>query len=169
MIDRGGFSRRALVERGARAVAALVGMGWLNAPGALQALAARAPGGDDDDPPEAVKRVLAARFGDRTLRKGRVQLDVPENAPDGRAVPVFLETDLPVTATEWVKAFHLLVDFNPDIYVAGFTLSPAMGIASIDTRIKMRRTSFVRAIAETNRGELYYAATKVFVTLNGCG
>ncbi len=44
-----------------------------------------------------------------------------------------------------------------------------MGAASIDTRIKMRRTSYVRAIAETNSGELWTAATKVFVGLNGCG
>lgn len=169
MVDRSGFSRRALLARGAHVVAALAACRWLSAPDALYALAARRPDDDDDDPPEAVRRVLAARFGDRPLRKGRVQLDIPENAPDGRAVPVFLETDLPVTATEWVKAFHLLVDHNPDIYVAGFTLSPAMGVASIDTRIKMRRTSYVRAIAETNRGDLFYAATKVFVTLNGCG
>ena len=124
---------------------------------------------EDDEPPEQVKRVLEAHFGKRPLRKGHVQLDIPEEAPDGRVVPVFIETDLPMTPVEYVKAVHVVVDHNPDIYLAGFQLTPALGASSIDTRIKMRRTSYVRAIAETSRGELWYAATKVFVTLNGCG
>jgi predicted secreted protein len=121
-------------------------------------------GPDDDEPTEEVKRVLKARFGDRTLTKAHVQFDIPENAPDGRFVPIFLETDLPLTADHYIKAFHVIVDHNPDIYVAGF-----WGVASIDSKIKMRRTSYVRAIAEMNTGELYVSAKKVFVTLNGCG
>ena len=121
-------------------------------------------GPDDDEMTEDVKRVLKARFGDRTLTKAHVQFDIPENAPDGRFVPIFLETDLPQTPDHYVKAFHVIVDHNPDIYVAGF-----WGVPSIDTRIKMRRTSYVRAIAEMNSGELYVSAKKVFVTLNGCG
>jgi sulfur-oxidizing protein SoxY len=126
-------------------------------------------GPDDDEPTEEVKRVLKTRFGDRPLVKSHVQFDIPENAPDGRAVPIFLETDLPQSPDRYVKAFHVIVDHNPDIYVAGYTLSAATGAASIDTRIKMRRTSYVRAIAELNTGELYVSAKKVFVTLNGCG
>ena len=49
------------------------------------------------------------------------QLDVPENAPDGRSVPVFVETSLPMVSTDYVKAIHIVVDHNPDIYLAGFT------------------------------------------------
>jgi sulfur-oxidizing protein SoxY len=126
-------------------------------------------GPDDDEPTDEVKRVLKARFGDRALTKSHVQFDIPENAPDGRAVPIFLETDLPQSPDRFVKAFHVIVDHNPDIYVAGYTLSPATGAASIDTRIKLRRTGYVRAIAEMNTGELYMSSKKVWVTLNGCG
>ena len=158
--------RRLFLTSAARAAALLVGARALVAPGALLAAV---PAAAYDEPIEAVKKVLALRFGDRPIRKGHVQLDVPEDAPDGRSVPVFIETDLPSTPDNYVKAFHLIVDHNPDIYLAGFQLSPALGAASIDTRIKMRRTSYVRVIAETNRGELWSAATKVFVTLNGCG
>jgi len=126
-------------------------------------------GPDDDEPTEAVKAVLKSRFGERALTKAHVQFDIPENAPDGRFVPIFLETDLPQMADKYVKAFHVIVDHNPDIYVCGFTLSATLGAASIDTRIKMRRTSYVRAIAEMNTGELYVANKKVFVMTNGCG
>ncbi|HEU4643794.1 MAG TPA: thiosulfate oxidation carrier protein SoxY [Gemmatimonadaceae bacterium] len=121
-----------------------------------------------DDIPEAVRKVLRARFGDRPPREGHVQLDVPEVAPDSREVPVFIETDLPMEPARWVKAIHLVVDHNPDIYLAGFTLSPALGAASIDTRIKMRRSSQVRAIVETSTGELWMASKLVYTTLNGC-
>lgn len=164
-----GGSRRGFLRSAAGALAVLVA-GRLPAASAAAAMPSGAsPDDDDDEPPAAVKRVYQARFGGRMPKKGHVQLDVPENAPDGRSVPVFVETSLPLVSTDYVKAIHIVVDHNPDIYLAGFSFSPSLGASSIDTRIKMRRTSYVRAIVETNRGELWTAATKVFVTLNGCG
>lgn|SRR5687768_5586602 len=162
------LSRRSFVARAASGALALAAL----AAGATDALARAVRGShpaDDDEPPEQVKRVLEARFGKRPIRKGHVQLDIPSDAPDGRTVPLFIETDLPMTADDYVKSVHILVDHNPDIHLAEYRLTPALGAASIDTRIKMRRTSYVRAIAETSRGEVWYAASKVFVTLNGCG
>lgn len=169
--ERGGpGSRRGFLRMSAGALGALLSTRLL---GATPAAAIPTPGapadGGDDDPPEAVLQVYRARFGDRVPKKGHVQLDVPENAPDGRSVPVFVETSLPVVSTDYVRAIHIVVDHNPDVYLAGFSFSPSLGATSIDTRIKMRRTSYVRAIVETGRGELWTAATKVFVTLNGCG
>jgi sulfur-oxidizing protein SoxY len=151
------MNRRAFFRAGASAAVGLVV--------ARPALA----GPDDDEPSAEVKRVLDAHFGARALTKGHVKFDIPENAPDGRAVPVFIETDIEPTAERYVKAFHVVVDHNPDIYLAGFEMSAAAGAAAIDTRIKMRRTSYVRAIAEMSTGELFVSAKKVFVTLNGCG
>ncbi|MGH7648382.1 MAG: thiosulfate oxidation carrier protein SoxY [Gemmatimonadaceae bacterium] len=124
--------------------------------------------GPGDDMPDAAKKVLRAHFGARPIKDGHVSLDLPEVAPDSREVPVFIETDLPMEADRYVKAIHLMVDHNPDIYVAGFELTPALGKASIDTRIKMRRSSQVRAIVETNTGELWWAHKLVYTTLNGC-
>ena len=57
-------------------------------------------------------------------------------AEDGRVVPVMIETDLPQTADRYVKAVHLIVDHNPDPHLAAFHLTPAIGAASITTRIK---------------------------------
>ena len=160
MRDPHDSTRRSFIRAGALTLAALV---------ATPALAAarRLPA-PDDEPPEAVKKVLRERFGDRAIQKGHVQLDVPEVAPDGRAVPLFIESDLALQNGDYVKGIHIVVDHNPDIYVAGFQLSPAIGGASIDTRIKMRRSSYIRAIVETSHGELWSAASLVYVTLNGC-
>jgi sulfur-oxidizing protein SoxY len=160
--------RRSFFRVGAQAVAALI-LGRALLPSAdLVAGPPDESRDDDDDPPEQVRAVFRQRFGDRPIRKGHVQLDAPEDAPDGRAVPLFIETDLPMTAASYVKGIHIVVDHNPDIYLAGFLLTPALGGSSIDTRIKMRRTSYVRAIAETSGGELWMASKKIWVTMNGC-
>lgn len=124
--------------------------------------------GPGDDMPDAAKKVLHEHFGTRQIKDGHVSLDLPEVAPDSREVPIFIETDLPMEPDRFVKAIHLMVDHNPDIYVAGFQLTPALGKASIDTRIKMRRSSQVRAIVETSTGELWWAHKLVYTTLNGC-
>jgi predicted secreted protein len=68
-----------------------------------------------------------------------------------------------------VKAIHLVVDHNPDAHLAAFQLTPAIGAVSISTRIKMKRTTWVRAIAQTSAGEVWAAYARVQVTLNGCG
>ncbi len=164
------LDRRSFLRTGTLAVAALA-MGGR----ALDAQVPGSPGiprldaGPDDEMTDAVKQVLHDLFGDRPVRVGHMSLDIPADAPDGRAVPVFMESDLPMTPDTYVKAIHLLVDHNPDIRLATFEITPGTGAASIDTRIKMRRTSYVRAIAETNTGDVWSAAKKVYVGLNGCG
>lgn len=156
-MDTGHPSRRAFLRATALA---LVGLGA----GARLARAA----GPEDEPGEEVMKVIRARIGDRPLGKGHVTIDLPEVAPDSREVPIFIETDLPMSTDRYVKALHLIVDHNPDIYLAGFQLTPALGAATIDTRIKMRRSSAVRVIAQMNSGELWMASKFVFTTLNGC-
>ncbi|HEY7878210.1 MAG TPA: thiosulfate oxidation carrier protein SoxY [Gemmatimonadaceae bacterium] len=166
MIDDRSRSRRSFVQSAGLAVAALM----LGARGAHAAstwgLHADGPG--PDDMPDAAKKVLKEHFGERPIKDGHVSLDLPEVAPDSREVPIFIETDLPMAPHNYVKAIHLIVDHNPDIYVAGYALTPAMGKASIDTRIKMRRSSQVRAIIETSAGELWWSHKLVYTTLNGC-
>lgn len=132
------------------------------------AAAALSLGGPDDEPDEDVKKVLRAKFGDRPIRAGHVTLDVPDVAPDSREVPLLIESDLPMTADRYVKGIHIVVDHNPDIYLAGFDLTPAIGAATLDTRIKMRRSSHVRVIAETSTGELWSTSRFVYTSLNGC-
>ena len=160
-------SRRSFVQAMVVTVGALM-MGARTARGEAPHPPRDAAGPGPDDMPEAARKVLKEHFGDRQIKDGHVSLDLPEVAPDSREVPIFIETDLPMTADRYVKAIHLIVDHNPDIYVAGYALTPALGRASIDTRIKMRRSSQVRAIVETNTGELWWAHKLVYTTLNGC-
>ena len=124
---------------------------------------------DPEAPNEEVARILHQISGGRPIRRGHVSLDMPIVAEDGRVVPVMIETDLPMTTTHYVKAVHLVVDHNPDAHLAAFHLTPAIGAASISTRIKMKRTTWVRAIVETSTGEVWADYSRVRVSLNGCG
>jgi predicted secreted protein len=124
---------------------------------------------DPEAPNEEVARILHRISGGRPIRRGHVFLDMPVVAEDGRVVPVMIETDLSMSAEEYVKAVHLVVDHNPDAHLAAFHLTPAIGTASISTRIKMKRTTWVRAIVETSTGEVWADYCRVRVSLNGCG
>jgi sulfur-oxidizing protein SoxY len=163
------FSRRGFLR-----ASGLVAAGWLGA-GALgsgQRLLALTPSlgpGDPEVPNAEVARILRTLFGDRPIRRGHVELDMPVAAEDGRVVPVIIESDLPMTDERYVQAVHLIVDHNPDAHLAAFHLTPAVGSVSISTRIKMKRTTWVRAILETNTGEVWAGYTRVQVNLNGCG
>jgi sulfur-oxidizing protein SoxY len=154
---------------------ALAGIGLLGANGLLDAQlpAGLAPGsagpGDPEVPNEQVAKILKDLFGDRPIGTGHISLDMPLVAEDGRIVPVIIESDLPMTADHYVKAVHLIVDHNPDPHLAAYHLTPALGSVALQTRIKMKRTTWVRAILETSTGEVWAAYAHVSVSLNGCG
>ena len=164
-------SRRSFLRTAALATAGLLGSGALGAGERL--LAATGPLGadprDPEVPNEEVARILKGLFGDRPIRRGHVSLDMPTVAEDGRVVPVIIESDLPMTPEHYVKSAHLIVDFNPDAHLAAFHLTPAIGTVSLSTRIKMKRTTLVRAILETNTGDVWAGYARVNVSLKGCG
>ena len=160
-------SRRTFLRTAALASAGLLGSGAI---GSGERLVAAVAGPDDPEVPnEIVARILQDISRGRPIIRGHLSLDMPAAAEDGRVVPVIIESDLPMTAQRFVKAVHLVVDFNPDAHLAVYELSPAIGTVSLSTRIKMKRSTWVRAIAETSTGELWAAYAHVNVTLNGCG
>ena len=165
-IERRGFLKAVGVVGAALAVEGVTGAAR-HLPAAVRI---SRPGPDDPPVPnEIVQRILTDRFGDRTIQRGHVTLDMPPMAEDGRYVPVLIESDLPMTAEQYVKGVYLIVDHNPDPLVTAFHLTPAIGPVQLQTRIKMKRTTWVRAIAEASDGALWADYLKVETTLNGCG
>jgi sulfur-oxidizing protein SoxY len=161
-------SRRVFLRSALLAAAGLIGSGSLLEGERLLATHGADPG-DPEVPNEEVARILQEISGGKPIRRGHLSLDMPLVAEDGRVVPVIIESDLPMTAERYVKGIHLIVDHNPDAHLAAFHLTPAIGSVSISTRIKMKRTTWVRAIAATNTGDIWAAYARVQVTLNGCG
>lgn len=107
--------------------------------------------------------------GNRTPQEGRVTLRLPPIAENGNTVPLTVSVDSPMTAADHVKTVHVFADKNPTPDVATFHMTPAMGRASADTRIRLGTTQDVVAIAEMNDGRLFMARVEVKVTIGGCG
>jgi len=116
-----------------------------------------------------VREVLRANFGDRTIQPAHVMLKTPIIAENGAVVPVAIDSDLPMEAGNYVKKMYIFVDQNADPFIGSVDLTPASGKAAYALRIKMRKTSLVRAIVETNKGVLYGDTKTVKVTIGGCG
>ena len=162
-------SRRTFLRAAAPAATGLLGSGALDQGERLLAAVSGAGPEDPEVPNEIVAKILQDISRGRPITRGHLSLDMPTAAEDGRVVPLIIESDLPMTADRYVKAVHLVVDFNPDAHLAVYQLSPAVGTVSLSTRIKMKRSTWVRAIAETSTGELWAGYAHVNVTLNGCG
>jgi sulfur-oxidizing protein SoxY len=158
--------RRAFLRSCATLVAGVFASGPLSR--VERAFAAAGPE-DPEVPNEEIARILKQISGGRPIRRGHVSLDMPLVAEDGRVVPVIIETDLPMKPEDYVRAVHLIVDHNPDPHLAAFHLTPALGKVSISTRIKMKRSTWVRAVLETSAGDVWAGYARVLVTLNGCG
>jgi sulfur-oxidizing protein SoxY len=163
-------SRRSFLRSVALLSAGLLGSsGVLRGERLLAAAGRSTVVGDPEVPNEQVAKILKDLFGDRPIRPGHVSLDMPALAEDGRIVPVIIESDLPMTSGRYVKAVHLIVDHNPDPHLAAYYLTPAIGSVAIQSRIKMKRTTWVRAILETSTGDVWAAYAHVNVSINGCG
>lgn len=119
--------------------------------------------------PAATKKAINEVVGDKTLKKGRIDLILPEIAENGSMVPLEVEVDSPMTESDYVKAVHVFADGNPNPDVATFRFTPASGRASASTRIRLAETQDIVAVAEMSDGSMYSARKEVKVTIGGCG
>ena len=108
-------------------------------------------------------------FGTRAIDagSGRVQLIAPLRAAYGASVPVKIVSKLPQTATLYVRRLHLLVDKNPSPLAATLELTPEVGQADFETRLRVDEYSHVRVISELSNGELHMDSRYV-KTSGGC-
>jgi sulfur-oxidizing protein SoxY len=139
--------------------------------GALHA----APGGlpsaaHGDSSPEWDKlrdKLFAGRRIDAAPETRQVQLIVPLRAAYGASVPVKVVSKLPQTAGLYVKRVYLLVDKNPSPLAAVLDLTPEIGQADFETRLRVDEYSHVRVVSELSNGELSMDSRYV-KTSGGC-
>jgi sulfur-oxidizing protein SoxY len=108
-------------------------------------------------------------FGARPIDagSGRVQLVAPLRAPYGASVPVKIVSQLAQTPALYVRRLHLLVDKNPSPLAATLELTPEVGQADFETRLRVDEYSHVRVISELSNGELHMDSRYV-KTSGGC-
>jgi sulfur-oxidizing protein SoxY len=105
-------------------------------------------------------------FGDRAILvdTGVVRLEAPKRAQDAAIVPVDIYID-PARAPDGIKSVTLIIDVNPAPVAAAFQIGKDAGVTHLSTRVRVDDYSYLRAIAETQGGELHMART--FVKASG--
>jgi len=99
--------------------------------------------------------------------EGVIALEAPYRALDAATVPITVTAQIPQTAARYIEKLTLVVEDNPAPIVGTFHLSPANGVASISTRVRVNAYTNIRAIAETSDGRLYMAVAPVKAS-GGC-
>lgn len=126
---------------------------------------------DNPDGNPVWQKVRASLFGSRTIRNDDtgsvVRLEAPLRAEDAAVVPVAIRTRLAQSTTRYVDKLYLVIDNNPSPIAAIFDFTPASGQADIETRVRVDEYTHMRAIAQTNDGELYMA-TRFVKASGGC-
>lgn len=151
---------------------------WL-ATGAIMMLAAALPAdaaegglpsnvGHTDSSPQwdkLRKQLFAARK--IVASPSQVELIVPSRAAFGASVPVKIVSKLPQTQELYVKRLYLFVDKNPSPVSAVLDLTPEVGQADIETRLRVDEYSHIRVVSELSNGELHMDSRYVKVS-GGC-
>jgi sulfur-oxidizing protein SoxY len=108
-------------------------------------------------------------FGDRAIAEdGAVVLEAPATAEDAALVP--LTVRVPPSVSQGLKSLTLFIDKNPDPLVAKINFGPAAGKGgerSFSTRVRIDNFSYVRAVLETEDGNLHIA-NKFVAAAGGC-
>src|SRR5262245_20375989 len=118
--------------------------------------------------PEEMNAAVASVIGDAKVNAGKVKIDIPPLVENGNTVPCTVTVDSPMTATDHVKAIHVFAERNPQPYVISAVLGPRAGHAGISTRMRLRDTQTVLAIAEMSDGTFWSDRINVIVTAGAC-
>ena len=118
--------------------------------------------------PTEAKEAILKLTGGASVKPGRVTLDLPALVENGNSVPLTVGVDSPMTPADHVKAIHVIVEKNPQPYVASFHLGPRAGRAHVSTRIRLADTQTVVAVCEMSDGSFWSGSADSVVTLAAC-
>ena len=112
-----------------------------------------------ESPDIALKELFGAT---PIVQSDAIKLKIPDIAENGAVVPVSISTDI-----VGVESISIFIDQNPNPLSASFTIGEGV-FADISTRVKMGKSSHVRAMVKTS-DKIYTVAKEVKVTIGGCG
>jgi len=126
--------------------------------------------GDNPESSVVWQKVRASLFQSRPIAAATddvISLEVPVRAEDAAIVPIAIKTRFPQTSARYVDKLYLIIDNNPSPISAVFQFTPLSGQADIETRVRIDEYTHVRAIAETNDGQLHMT-TRFLKASGGC-
>lgn len=120
-------------------------------------------------PPSLFEQAMDRILADAKPVTGKIAFEIPEIAENGNTVPYSITIESPMTATDSVKAIHVLSTSNPLPNVASFKLTPLSGRATVSSRMRLAKTQDVVILAELSTGRFIMGRRTVKVTIGGCG
>ena len=105
-------------------------------------------------------------FKDRIIHEEQnfLKIDGPKRASSGAQVPITISLS---TNKHNIQKIEVYIDANPGQHAATYYLTEQSQEILISTRIRMETDSFVRAVAETDKGELFMSAIPIRAS-GGC-
>ena len=116
------------------------------------------------DADEAIQKMT----GNAKIQEGRVTLTIPPLVENGNLVVLKVGVDSPMTASDYVKAIHVIAEGNPFPNIFTAYLTPRSGTANITTRVRLADSQRVWAIAQMNNGSFWQGSAETLVTLSAC-
>lgn len=113
-------------------------------------------------------QAVVAMFGERSIRDGRVNLDLPGLAEDGSFVALTVRIDSPMRPDNRVVSAAVFAPDNPRALVASVGFGPRTTKAEFRSYIRLAQSQNVVVIAEMSNGELWRGRAHVEVTPGTC-
>ena len=130
------------------------------------AVALRAPAADGTTGDLAT--AIKTHTGGAAVREGRVKLEIDTLVENGNAVPLVVDVESPMSASDHVKSIAVFNERNPQREVINVALGPRSGRSRIGTRVRLATSQRLVAIAQMNDGSFWSGGVDVIVTLAGC-
>ena len=90
-----------------------------------------------------------------------MKMTSPYRALDAAIVPITISFNIDQDGEEYIRDLTLIVDENPSPLVSKFKFTKKSGNASLTTRVRIDKYTYVRAIAETNKNNKFMVANFV--------
>ena len=111
---------------------------------------------------QSAEEIIKEFTGGANIGSGDIMLTTPEIAENGNTVPISVES-------KKATAIKILALGNPGPDVVTFKFGPLSATRSASTRIRLRKTQDVLAIAKLEDGSFIQDIQKVKVTIGGWG
>jgi sulfur-oxidizing protein SoxY len=115
-------------------------------------------------------KIRPALFQNRAIAEDTaemIELVTPVRAEDAAVVPIAIRTRLAQSPGLYAKRLFLIIDNNPAPLAAVFKLTPELGRADIETRVRIEEYTNIRVVAEMSDDSLHMVSRYVKAS-GGC-
>jgi sulfur-oxidizing protein SoxY len=136
--------------------------------GAAMASAALGARAQASLPVQDLKPFIDRITGGKPLERGGIDIEAPQLAENGNAIPLRIRVASPMKPDDRVEAVHVFAERNPRPAVATFHFGPGAPRAEVATRVRLAATQKLTVIAALSGGRYRVAATEIVVASGAC-